>query len=448
MKRKLKEEFVILVSVVKWIIIATFIGIVVGLSTTIFLKALNFSIDIAARHPYYFLLLPLVLLFNVIFIRYLAPDAKGHGTEKVIEAVHKYSGKIKPIVVPVKAIATILTIASGGSVGKEGPCAQIGAGLASSFADIFKLDDGDRKKVVICGISAGFASIFGTPIAGAIFGVEVMFVGDILYDVLLPSFVSGVVAYHLASYLGITYSYYPLNFAAMFSEVFFAKIIISGIFFGICSFLLIEILKAVTTLTERIKETFVKPIIGGMALIILTLIFSKRYLGLGIETIQEALDGKEIIWYAFLVKILFTSITLNFGGSGGVVTPIFFIGSTAGSIIAPILNIDRATLSSVGMVALLAGSANTPIAASIMAVELFGAKIATYASLACIVSFLITGHRSVYPSQIIGIRKSRSIHIKLGEEIEDVDVKIQPRNNSFIANLQEWTRIFKKILKK
>ena len=133
----------------------------------------------------------------------MAPDAEGHGTEKIIEAVHQRSGKIRLMVVPVKLVATVITIAFGGSAGKEGPAAQIGAAVSSAFSDLLRFDSKDRKKLVICGISAGFATVFGTPIAGAIFGVEVLFVGGMLYDVLLPSFVSGIVAFQVSSALGI-----------------------------------------------------------------------------------------------------------------------------------------------------------------------------------------------------------------------------------------------------
>ena len=149
-----------------------------------------------------FFLLPVGLFLSVVLTKYLAPDAEGHGTEKVIEAVHKHSGKINAAVVPVKIIATIITLASGGSAGKEGPCAQIGAGLSSIFADLFRFNESERKKLVICGISGGFAAVFGTPIAGAIFGVEVLFAGSILYDVLLPSFISGIMAYQVSKSLG------------------------------------------------------------------------------------------------------------------------------------------------------------------------------------------------------------------------------------------------------
>jgi H+/Cl- antiporter ClcA len=160
------------------------------------------------------------MFLSVVIIDRFAPDAKGHGTEKVIEAIHKRAGRINPAVVPIKLIATIVTIACGGSAGKEGPCAQIGAGLSSIIATIFKFDDNDRRKLVICGISAGFAAVFGTPIAGAIFGVEVLFVGALLYDVLLPSFVAGIVGYQVSAGLGITYFHGTIDFAPVFSSLF------------------------------------------------------------------------------------------------------------------------------------------------------------------------------------------------------------------------------------
>ena len=133
-------------TILRWFVLATIIGVIVGLATTAFLKVLNWSIALTSQYPYYFVLLPIALFSSIVLTKYLAPDAEGHGTEKVIEAVHKHSGKIQVLVVPVKFVTTILTLALGGSVGKEGPCAQIGAGLASLFADVFRFDDRDRRK--------------------------------------------------------------------------------------------------------------------------------------------------------------------------------------------------------------------------------------------------------------------------------------------------------------
>ncbi len=444
MRRRISEQAVIFVSIVKWVILATIIGIVVGLSTTAFLKMLNWTRFIGDKYQYYFLLLPVALFLSAAIIKYLAPDAEGHGTEKVIEAIHKHSGKIKAMVVPVKLVATLITLAAGGSVGKEGPCAQIGGGLSSVFADVFRFSNTDRKKLVICGISAGFASVFGTPIAGAIFGVEVLFIGGILYDVLLPSFIAGIISYHISAALGITYFYHPLNFVPVFSQWFFIKVVLAGIFFGICAFILIELMGVSDKLSAKLKISKpMKGIVGGFLLIGLTFVFSRQYLGLGLDTIQSSLEGAGVVWYAFLVKIIFTVITLGFGGSGGIVTPIFFIGATSGSVFATMFGLDMATFAAIGLVSVLAGAANTPIAASIMAVELFGPQVAPYATVACVISFLMTGHRSVYPSQVLSISKSSSIEVEKGREIEDVRATYHPRKHTLISMFYLLARVFR-----
>ncbi len=431
MKARLTEESILFISIMKWFVLATAVGILVGLSTALFLLALSWSTKAMRQYNYFFLLLPVAFFLSSLMIKYLAPEAEGHGTEKVIEAVHKRSGKINAAVVPIKLLATVITIAAGGSAGKEGPCAQIGAGLSSVFSDVLRLGEHDRKKLVICGISAGFAAVFGTPIAGAIFGIEVLFVGNILYEVLLPSFISGVTAYQVSSALGISYFHHQLNFVPVFSEAFFLKVFLSGIFFGLCSLLLVETLKLGKILSEKINVWKpLKGILGGTFMVVLTLVVSQRYLGLGLDTIETTLKGNGVPWYSFLMKMIFTSATLNFGGSGGIVTPIFFVGATAGAFFAGVTHLDIATFSAIGFISLLAGAANTPLAASIMSVEIFGPAIAPYAAVASIVSFLMTGHRSVYPSQVLAVVKSPSIQAEVGKEMELITATFNPRKKS------------------
>jgi H+/Cl- antiporter ClcA len=448
MRNKIIEETVLFISIAKWVCLATAAGAVVGLSTTVFIKILEWSTQLTGQYNYYFLFLPAAMVLSVLLVKYLAPDAEGHGTEKVIEAVHRSSGKIRAAVVPVKLATTIMTLAAGGSVGKEGPCAQIGAGLTSTLAGLLNFSDHDRKKLVICGISAGFASVFGTPISGAIFGVEVLFAGAILYDVLLPSFVAGVTAYQVAKALGVTYFYHPLDLVPVFSERFFLEVVLAGIFFGLCSGFLIGSLRSGKRLASKIKlPKTVKALIGGTAVVALAFIFSKQYLGLGLNTVQSALKGEAIPWYAFIMKSVFTSITLNFGGSGGIVTPIFFVGATAGTLFATLFALDASTFASIGLVSLLAGAANTPISASIMAVELFGPKLAPYATVACIISYLMTGHRSVFPSQVLAVSKSPSIEVETGQTIETAEAHYKPREKGLIhtaaKEVQKITKLFK-----
>lgn len=435
MRKHLTEPTVLFLSIIKWVFLATVAGAIVGGATAIFLKLLSWATAVSHQSNYSFWLLPVALFVSSLLVKYLAPDAQGHGTEKVIEAIHQRAGRISILVVPVKLLATIVTLALGGSAGKEGPCAQIGAGLTSFLSDLFKFDEHDRKKLVICGISAGFAAVFGTPIAGSIFGVEVLFIGAILYDVLLPSFIAGITAYQVSSFFGITYFHERVTLVPVFSEGFLVKVMLAGIFFGLCSIILIEMLKLGEKASERIRIwPPLKGVVGGFLLIGLSYLFSTKYLGLGLLTVESSLRGEPTEWYAFLVKPLFTSITLSFGGSGGIVTPIFFTGTAAGTLFATLTGLNVATFAAIGFVSVLAGSANTPIAASIMALELFGPSVGPYATVACVISFLFTGHRSVYPSQVLSISKSPSLHVELGKELEAVQTTYRPKNKGFIKH--------------
>jgi H+/Cl- antiporter ClcA len=170
-----------------------------------------------------------------------------------------------------------------------------------------------------------------------------------------------------------------------------------------------------------------------VVLIGLTFIFSKQYLGTGLESIQSSLRGEHIVLYAFLLKAVFTSITLNFGGTGGIVMPILCVGATAGSMFGDVFGLDRATFAAIGLVSLLAGAANTPIAASILAIEFFGSAIAPYTAIACVVSFLMTDHRSLFPSQILALKKSSSVEVEVGKELESVNTTFKFREKSLIG---------------
>ncbi len=251
MQRRLTETSVLFVSVLKWFFLASLTGALVGGSTALFLSALQISTDFIHGWNYYFILIPAALFISELFVLKMAPDARGHGTEKVIEAIHQRDGAIPALVVPVKLLATVMTIACGGSAGKEGPCAQIGAGIASTAATLFHFDATDRKKLVICGVSAGFATVFGTPVAGAIFGVEALAIGQLQYAVLFPSFVAGIVGYQISTAFGTSYFNHPIAFMPSFSELFFIKVMFVGVLFGIISLIFIELLKYTGRWSER-----------------------------------------------------------------------------------------------------------------------------------------------------------------------------------------------------
>ncbi|HTP66307.1 MAG TPA: chloride channel protein [Geobacteraceae bacterium] len=440
MKDKFTEQITLLLSVIKWSLYATIVGVLVGTGTTLFLKALAWSSKYIESFSWYYYFLPLTLIASTLLVTRLAPEAAGHGTEKVIEAVHQRMGRIPFKVVPVKLLATVITLAGGGSAGKEGPCAQIGAGLASSFASLLRLDDVDRRKLVICGISAGFATVFGTPIAGALFGVEVLVLGQMLYDVLFPSFVAGIIGYHVAVTMGAQYAHPPLCLPPQVTGGNIVEMVLLGIWCGLIALFFIEAMNLSHRYSERfLKNKFLQAAVGGGLLVLIAVIASPRYLGLGIDTLDAGWKGNALPMGAFFWKSVATSITLGCGGSGGVVTPIFFIGTSAGNLFAQLFNPHYiAAFSAIGMVALLAGAANTPIAASVMAIEMFGPNIAADAAVACMVSFLIVGYRSIYPSQLLGIRKSESLPVTTGAPIGEFDhATISHREKSIVGFFQK-----------
>jgi len=420
--RKIVEQVTLLASVIKWSCYASVVGVLVGFGTAAFLRSLAWTSGQFSRVPDHYLLLPATLMVCSLLVSVLAPDAAGHGTEKVIEAVHQRMGRIPLMVVPVKLVATVITLAGGGSAGKEGPCAQIGAGLACGFANLLRLNDVDRRKLVICGISAGFATVFGTPIAGALFGVEVLVLGRMFYDVLFPSFVAGIVGFHVASQLGVSYPHLSLKIIPV-TGWSFTEMIMLGVWCGLAALLFIELMHLAQRLFGRLKwHPAAKALLGGGLLVLIGRFVSTRYLGLGLDSMEAGLTGTILPAEASFMKALATAITLSSGGSGGVVTPTFFIGTAAGNLFATLFHEPLvATFSAIGMVAVLAGAANTPIAASIMAMELFGAGIAPHAALACMVSFLMVGYRSIYPSQILGAEKSSSLKVETGKPLGEFD---------------------------
>ena len=384
-------------------------------------------------------------MLTVWIIQTFDKNATGHGTEKVIEAIHKEDGYINAKVIPVKLVATVITIFSGGSVGKEGPGAQIGAGAASFVATLLKFSKQDRKKIVICGISAGFASVFGTPIAGAIFGIEVLIVGVIMYDVLLPSFIAGFAAFTTAQFFGIKYPYYDINFfrSITLDLPLIGQVILAGIFFGIVSDSFITFVNKSESLIHRIPyNRYLKAFVAGLIMIAITMLVSDKYLGLGLDTINNAIDPSlhmqdNVHWYDFILKTVFTSLSLGAGGSGGIITPIFFVGATSGIAFGHVMGDNIALFAALGFVSVLAGTTNTPIASIIMGVELFGTNMANYAALSVVIAFLITGHRSVFQSQKMAFKKADNINIVEGEDMEHTTININMKDIDKIKDMQK-----------
>jgi len=440
MKRS-TELFILLGSVIKWLVLGSMVGVVVGSSTALFLFILQSTFALTDSLPYTIVLLPLGLMFSAWLTTRVSPEAQGHGTERVVQAIHQHDGLINARVIPTKLLATIVTIASGGSAGNIGPCAQIGSGLCSALSVLFRFDDIDRKRLVICGISAGFAAVLGTPVAGAVFAAEVLFVGRLYYGVLLPCVCSAIVGAHIASAWGVGHFNPVLPTIPPLSISLLLITVLAGIVFGLGALLFIEILNRGKDLATLVHPNrLVVGLTGGLVLAAFALVFSNEFLGLGWNTVSQTLKGESVVWYAFLLKAITTSITLNVGGSGGIILPIFFVGSSLGSIFAEWMHVDLTMFAALGFVSLLAGTTNTPITAIVLAMELFSPELAPYAAITGTMSFLLSGHRSAIPTQILPDSKSPSITINSGEEIEQATLSPAPR---YTAILQKFRNGFK-----
>lgn len=450
MRKHIAEQTVIFFSVSKWLILSSAVGIMIGALMSIFLKLLHSAENNRSLLPFdYYYILPFALMLTIWIVKTFAPTARGHGTEKVIEAVHKKDGFINVKVIPVKLVATLITIFAGGSVGKEGPGAQIGAGAASFASNILHFKKKDRKKLVICGISAGFAAVFGTPIAGAIFGIEVLIIGVIMYDVLLPSFIAGFAAFTTAKFLGVEYTYYDIAFfrSLNLDLVLIGQVVLAAIFFGIVADSFITTVHKMEVFIKKIPyNPYVKAFGAGVLMVALSLLISDKYLGLGLDTISNALRAETVLsdsvsWYDFILKTIFTALSLGAGGSGGIITPVFFVGATSGVAFGHIIGDHIALFAALGFVSVLAGTTNSPIASIIMAVELFGTQISHYAAVSVVIAFLITGHRSVFPSQRIEkFSKAENISIGEGDDIEHTAISVNMEDIEKIKHIRSKLR--------
>lgn len=444
-KEQVEEQWMLFRSVIKWTILATLAGMASGAITALFLFLLDEGTKTIHGIPYFYLSLPLVLFGSSFLVVTFAPQAEGHGTEKVIEAVQRFGGKISIKSIPVKMAATLLTLIGGGSAGKEGPSISFSGGICSWIGDILGLNPIDRKTIVVCGISAGFSAVFGTPISGAIYAVEVLVLGRILQSSLFPALVAGIIGFSTARFCGCHYMHLPTLHLQVTGFKLLSWALVAGIFIGIVSVIFIETMNFFERLADRIKIWKpLKGLIGGFILLLLvdTLPNGQMFLGLGEDTILSALHGDHMVASAFLLKILFAAITLAVGGSGGILMPIFFVGTTAGVVFAQAFGLDPQLFAAIGMIALLSSASNTPIAASILGVELFGMEAGVCITLAAIVSFIISGHRSVYPTQVLANSKSAYIRVPLMREFRNISTGEITNEPTLLIPL--WDRFRKK----
>ncbi|MBN8737665.1 MAG: chloride channel protein [Xanthomonadales bacterium] len=409
----LAEPLVMLATVVQWLVLSIFTGALVGVGCTIFLRAL-FATEGRLYDAHWWLLallLPLGGLANGLLLHYGYKLSRSGYKDNAIVAVNEQHGRMPFRTFWIKPLAALITLGCGGSAGKEGPCSHIGASLAAGVGRVLHLNPEMRKRLLACGVSAGFSSVFGTPIAGAIYGVEMLAIGRLRHDFLFPGIVAGVTAFEVSRHLGVPYPVYHVDFVGDFTELLFLKTVLIGILCGAVAWLFVELLQRSKQVFGWLRQRYalwppLLPLLGGVVIALLILAIPTLYLGLSLPLMDRALQGEAMPYLGFFWKALLVAITLGSGFYGGIVTPQFVMGAVAGGAFAHLLGLHAALGAAVGLVAVVASASNAPVAAILMGVELFGADATLYVAGACVAAYLIIGHRSVYPEQQIAYSKS------------------------------------------
>lgn len=392
---------------IKWFIIAVIVGLIVGGVGTAFHYAVGFANEYQRKFWWLILLLPLGGII-IVFLYRLCHSTYDKGTNTIIMAARS-EDKPSPFTAPLIFVSTFITHLLGGSAGREGAALQIGGGISSTIGSIIKMNKDDMKIITMCGMSAGFSAVFGTPMAACIFSMEVTNIGIIYYGALVPCIISAFVAKEVALVFGITVSQYETVIFPKIDLISFGKVVVLAVLCAILSIIFCSSLKACAKCyTKLFKNAYIKIIVGGFIVIGLTFLVNTRdYNSAGTFVIENALMGNARP-EAFILKIIFTAVTLGAGYKGGEIIPTFFIGATFGCVMGGLLGLPPSFGASIGMMALFCGVTNCPITSIIISIELFGTNAMWLFAVAIAISYRLSGYYSLYEGQRFAYSKNRA----------------------------------------
>ncbi len=394
----------------RWVLLSVVTGLVCGIVGSAFHLTVDKATEIRLDNPWLIFLLPAGGVL-IAFI-YRVSHMEGEGTNGIIDSIHD-GGRVHIRLVPVIFISTAITHLVGGSAGREGAALQIGGGIGYRVGRMLKLDDKDMRLVTLCGMSAVFAALFGTPLTATIFALEVISVGVLYYSGLIPCLVASVTAYGVSRLFGIA----PMRYTVLLEPLeagLLVRVCILAVACAVVSMVFcIAMHKTEQFASTKIKNGYLRTAVGGVIVIALTLIAgSDSYNGTGTDVIASALVAGKAPTWGFLWKIVFTAVTIGFGFKGGEIVPTMFIGAVLGCTVGPLLGIPAQFAAAIALVAVFCGAVNCPIASIILSVELFGSGELLYFALACGISYMLSGYFGLYSSQKIMYSKTRAEFIK------------------------------------
>lgn len=401
---------------VKWLVFAVVTGCLTGLAGTAFHYAIDAATALRDAHWWLILLLPAAGLI-IVASYHITRMEDDRGTEFVLASVRE-GRPLRFRTAPLIFLGTVLTHLTGGSAGREGAALQLGGCISGSLGRLLKLNDKDERIITMCGMAGGFSALFGTPLSAAVFAMEVESIGVMYYAALVPCVLSALIANLISGYLGVASTAFSLAPVPEFSPVVFLQVIGLGVLCGILANLFCRAMHLGGKLYGKVSNPYLRAALGGALVAALSLMEgSGDYNGAGMQVIVAALAGSAVPW-AFVLKIVFTVLTLGAGFKGGEIVPCFFVGATFGCTVAPLIGMNPGFGAALGLVAVFCGVTNSPMTSILLGYELFGGQGVALMALGAAVSYLLSGYSGLYREQKILYSKTAPVFIdrKSGDE--------------------------------